>query len=93
MHNNQVQIFDLKGNFVRMIGWNETIKAAKGVKVTDIQVIFADFEGSRVLVYDLNGNLIQIISGEFNQPTDIVIVSNKIFVVNYKGKKASVFKN
>ena len=91
-YNNRVQVFDLNGNYVRMIGWNEGIKVATGLKVTDLQVIIADFEGNRVLVYDLNGNLLQIISDKFNQPTDIEIVSNKMYVVNYKGKTISVFK-
>ncbi|WP_142783519.1 NHL repeat-containing protein [Changchengzhania lutea] len=50
-YNNRVQVFDLKGNYVRMIGWNENIKVATGLKVTDTQVIIADFEGNRVLVY------------------------------------------
>jgi len=91
-YNNRVQVFDLKGNYVRMIGWNEGIKVATGLKVTDSQVIVADFEGNRVLVYDLNGKLLQILSDKFNQPTDIEIVSNKMYVVNYKGKTVSVFE-
>lgn len=90
-YNNRVQVFDLKGNYVRMIGWNENIKVATGLKVTDTQVIIADFEGNRVLIYDLNGNLLQIVSGKFNQPTDIEIVANKMYVVNYKGSLISVF--
>jgi len=90
-YNNRVQVFDLKGNYVRMIGWNENIKVATGLKVTDTQVIIADFEGNRVLIYDLNGNLLQIVSSKFNQPTDIEIVANKMYVVNYKGSLISVF--
>jgi len=90
-YNNRVQVFDFKGGYVRMIGWNENIKVAIGVKVTDTQVIIADFEGNRILIYDLNGNLLQIILDKFNQPTDIEIVGNKMYVVNYKGSSISVF--
>lgn len=90
-YNNRVQVFDLKGNYVRMIGWNENIKVATGVKVADTQVIIADFEGNRILIYDLNGNLLQIVSGKFNQPTDIEIVKDKMYVVNYKGKSITVY--
>jgi DNA-binding beta-propeller fold protein YncE len=92
-YNNRVQVFDLNGNYVRMIGWNEGIKVATGLKVTDSQVIVADFEGNRVLVYDLNGKLLQILSDKFNQPTDIETANSKMYVVNYKGKTISVFKN
>ena len=90
-YNNRVQVFDLKGNYVRMIGWNENIKVATGLIVTDTQVIIADFEGNRVLIYDLNGNLLQIVSGKFKQPTDIEVVNNTMYVVNYKGSSISVF--
>lgn len=91
-YNNRVQVFDLKGNYVKMMGWNEHIKVATGLKVTDTQVIIADFEGNRVLIYDLNGNLFQILTNKFNQPTDIEIVSDKMYVVNYKGKSISIFE-
>jgi len=90
-YNNRAQVFDLKGNYVRMIGLNENIKVATGLKVTDTQVIIADFEGNRILIYDLNGNLLQIISDKFNQPTDIEIVSNTMYVINYNGSSISVF--
>jgi DNA-binding beta-propeller fold protein YncE len=91
-YNNRVQVFDFKGNYVRMIGWNEGIKVATGLKVTDTQVIVADFDGNRVLVYNLYGKLLQILMDKFNQPTDIEIVGNTMFVVNYKGKTIEVYK-
>lgn len=74
-----------------MIGWNEGIKVATGLKVTGSQVIVADFEGNRVLVYDLNGKLLQILSDKFNHLTDIETANGKMYVVNYKGKTISVF--
>jgi DNA-binding beta-propeller fold protein YncE len=91
-YNNRVQVFDFKGNYVRMIGWNEGIKVATGLKVTDTQVIAADFDGNRVLVYDLYGKLLQILIDRFNQPTDIEIVGNTMFVVNYKGNTIEIYK-
>tara|TARA_R110002049_G_scaffold53521_1_gene149647 strand:- start:46 stop:891 length:846 start_codon:yes stop_codon:yes gene_type:complete len=90
-YNNRVQVFDLKGNYVRMIGWNENIKVATGLKVTDSQVIIADFEGNRVLIYDLNGNLLQILLDKFNQPIDVEIANGKMYVVNYTGNKLTVY--
>jgi len=91
-YNNRVQVFDFEGNYVRMIGWNENINVATGLKVTENQVIVADFEGNRVLIYNLEGTILQIISKKFNQPTDIEIVGNKMFVINYKGQNISVFE-
>jgi 6-bladed beta-propeller len=91
-YNNRVQVFDFEGNYVRMIGWNEDIKVATGLKVTDTQVIITDFNGNRVLVYNLYGKLLQILTDKFNKPTDIEIADNNMYVLNYKGKRISVFK-
>jgi DNA-binding beta-propeller fold protein YncE len=91
-YNNRVQVFDLKGKYVRMIGWNENIKVATGLKVSDTQVIVADFDGNRILVYNLSGKLLQILTDKFNQPTDIEIEGNTMFVVNYKEKTITVFE-
>ena len=91
-YNNRVQVFDFKGNYVRMIGWNEGIKVATGLKVTDTQVIVADFDGNRVLVYDLYGKLLQILIDKFNKPTDIEVVGNIMYVVNYKSNTVEVYK-
>jgi len=91
-YNNRVQVFDFKGNYIRMIGWNESIKVATGLKVTDTEVIIADFDGNRVLVYDLYGKLLQILTDKFNQPTDIEIVGNIMFVINYKGNTIEIYK-
>jgi len=90
-YNNRVQVFDFKGKYVKMIGWNENIKVAAGIKVTENQVVIADFEGNRVLIYDHNGKLLQTLSDKFNQPTDIEIIENTMFVINYKGSSIAIF--
>jgi DNA-binding beta-propeller fold protein YncE len=90
-YNNRVQVFDFNGNYVRMIGWNEGIKVATGLKVTDTELIVADFDGNRVLVYDIYGKLLQILTDKFNKPTDIEIVGNTMYVVNYKSNTIEIY--
>ena len=92
-YNNRVQVFDREGNYKQIIGWNENIKVATGLKVTENQVFIADFEGNRVLIYNLYGKLLQILNSNFKQPTDIEIVDNTMYVVNFKGKSISIFEN
>jgi len=92
-YNNRVQVFDWEGNHKQIIGWNEHIKVATGLKVTENQVFIADFEGDRVLIYSLYGKLLQILNNNFNQPTDIEIVGNTMYVVNFKGKSITIFEN
>ena len=91
-YNNRVQSFNLNGDFVKVIGWNENIKVATGVKVTDTNIIIADFDGSRILIYNLEDELKQILSDQFNQPTDIELIGNTMFIANYKGEFISVFE-
>jgi len=92
-YNNRVQVFDLNGKYVQMIGWNENIKVATGLKVTKNQVAITDFEGNRVLIYNLEAKLLQILSGEFDEPSDIEIAGNMMYVTNYRGKSISVYKS
>jgi DNA-binding beta-propeller fold protein YncE len=90
-YNNRVQVFDLQGIYVKMIGWNEGIKVASGIKVTETQVIVVDFEGNRVLLYDKNGELIQTLDANFNQPTDIEVTGDKMYIVNYSTSLITVY--
>ena len=53
-YNNRIQVFDLEGKYVRVIGHKDGIKVATGLKVTDTQVIVADFERHRTLIYKTN---------------------------------------
>jgi len=92
-YNDRVQVFDIKGKYVKMIGWNDGIKVATGIKVTKTQVIVVDFEGNRVLVYDKNGELIQTLDDNFNQPTDIEVIDNKMFIVNYAANSITVYEH
>jgi len=91
-YNHRVQVFDLQGTYVKMIGWNEGINVATGLKVTDTEVIIADFEGSRILVYDHDGKLLQTLTQNFNKPTDVEIIGTTMYVVNYAGQYISVFE-
>ena len=91
-YNNRVQVFDFQGRYIKMIGWNEGINVATGLKVTDAQIIVTDFEGNRILVYDHEGKLLQILSEHFNKPTDIEIIGTFMYVVNYSGHSISLFE-
>ena len=90
-YNNRVQVFDFEGNYVKMIGWNEGIKVATGLKVTDTSIFVTDFEGNRILVYDHDGRLLQILDQNLSNPTDIEIMGDKMYVVNYSGHSMTLY--
>lgn len=91
-NNNRVQVFDFKGNFIKMIDNKDHINVATGIKVTYKYIVIADFEGNRILIYNNLGELLQILADHLDKPTDIEIVGNKMYITNYRGKSISVFK-
>jgi DNA-binding beta-propeller fold protein YncE len=91
-YNNRVQVFAMEGKYVKMIGWNDGIKVATGIKVTETQVIVVDFEGNRVMIYDKNGELLQTLDDNFDQPTDIEVIDNKMYILNYSTSVISFYE-
>ncbi len=92
-YNNRIQIFDLNGEFIKAIGYNDDIQVATGLKVTEGQIIVADFDGDRVLVYNLEGELQQILVKQIDNPTDIEVIEGYLLVTNYASKTISVYNN
>ncbi len=91
-YNNQVQVFDLKGNHLQTIGKETGLNAATGIYVDDHSLYVTDFENDRVLIFDLEGKLKQIISENLDKPTDLIIHKNQLYVINYKGKFINKYK-
>lgn len=91
-YNNRVQVFDLNGNFLKVIGWQEDIKVATGVDVYNDQIYITDYYGNRLLIYDFEGNLITILSEQFNKPTDVFIQNDTMYVANYGSNEISLYR-
>ncbi len=92
-YNNRVQVFDLNGNFLKVIGWQDDIKVATGVDVLGYRIYVTDYYGGRVLVYDFEGTLLEIFEGQFNKPTDLFIENNRFYVTNYGENTITVYSN
>lgn len=90
-YNNRVQVFDLNGNFLKVIGWQEEIKVATGIDVFDDQIFVTDFYNNRLLIYDFDGHLLNAFQGNFNKPTDVLVQKGRLFVANYGENSISVF--
>jgi len=92
-YNNRIQVFDKKGHRLQTIGDKDGINVATGLEVANNQLSVTDFEGNRVLVYDLEGDLLQILSESLHKPTDIAIKENIMYVVNYEGQSIAVYQS
>ena len=73
------------------MGEAEKINAATGLFVTKNNIFITDFENSRILVYDLNGLLIQVLNEGLDKPADVIAKDSKLFVVNYHGRSISQY--
>jgi hypothetical protein len=91
-YNNRVEVYDFQGSYVRTIGWQEDIKVATGVEVGNQQIFITDFHNNRLLVYDVYGKLLQTFAENLSNPTDALLVGNRLYVTNFKGRSLSVFE-
>lgn len=91
-YNNRLQVFDKQGNHINTIGVNQKMNAATGIFVTESEVFATDFENDRVLVFDPNGTFKQELKESISKPTDIMVINERLYVTNYKGKSLSVFE-
>jgi len=91
-YNNRVQVFDKKGNFVKVIGADQKMNAATGIFVSDSEVFVTDFENDRILVFDHAGALKQELHDRIDKPTDVVVLNNRLYAVNYRNSLMNIFE-
>jgi len=91
-YNHRIQVFDLEGTHIRTFGRAEKMNATTGIFVDESYVYATDFENGRLLIYNLVGAPQQIIDTGFENPTDVAVHNNKLYVTDYKEKKIFVFK-
>ncbi|GAA0873120.1 hypothetical protein GCM10009117_22670 [Gangjinia marincola] len=90
-YNHRVQVFDKQGNHLNTIGVEQNMNAATGIWMAEKELYVTDFENDRVLVFDLDGKVIQEFTG-IEKPTDIIIHKAKLYITSYRGGKLHVFK-
>ena len=91
-YNHRVQVFDEEGKYLNTIGAEEKMNASTGIFVNDEFIVVTDFENDRLLTYDLDGRLVDIIEEGLHRPTDALITDGKMYVVNFKGQFISVYE-
>lgn len=90
-YNNRVQTFDFDGKALNVIGKEDGLNVASAIAFNKNGFAVTDQENSRVLIYNLNGELQQIISGNINYPTDVLFDENKLYITNFKENSISVY--
>jgi DNA-binding beta-propeller fold protein YncE len=90
-YNNRVQVFDINGKILKVIGIEDGFNVASGIAFTKEDFAVTDQENSRVLIYNLNGELQQILSDNINYPTDVLFDENKLYITNFKENSISIY--
>jgi len=88
---NLVQVFDTLGKPKSTIGKNEKIKMIGGLYVNNEEIAVTDYNGNRLLIYDLKGKLKQSLTELLLQPSDVFIKGREMFVVNYGSNDIAVY--
>lgn len=92
-YNNRIQVFDKQGKFLHKMGQDQKMNAATGILVTEKEVFITDFENNRVLVFDMMGNLKQELSKNIEKATDLLIVDEKLHIINYRNGQINIFES
>lgn len=83
-YNNRIQVFNKKGEFVKMMGHEYKMNAATGLFVAKNEVFITDFENNRVLVFDHEGILKQELKEGISKATDVLIKDDMLHIINYR---------
>lgn len=91
-YNNRVQVFDKKGNFIRIIGADQKMNAATGIYVSEDSVFVTDFENNRVLIFDKEGSVKQVLKEGIEKPTDILLKDGTLLIINYRSGHLNTYE-
>ena len=83
-YNHRGQVFDKRGNGVALIGDDQKMNAATGLFVNDNAVYITDFENGRILIFDLEYHLKQILETGIDKPTDVYVEDQVMYITNYR---------
>jgi hypothetical protein len=83
-YNHRGQVFDKTGKGVAFIGVDQKMNATTGIYVSDQEIFLTDFENGRVLVFDMEYQLKQILETGIHKPTDIYVKEAVLYITNYR---------
>ena len=90
-YNHRVQVFSKKGKHLTTIGEEFNLNAATGIYVTNSNIYITDFENNRIIITDLNGKKLQILDQTIEKPTDVLVVDNQLWILNFKTSSISLY--
>ena len=93
--NHRIQIFDLSGEFVTEFGSEGSEEGEfggiMGIKVEKQHIFVVDGKNHRIQIFDLSGEYIEKIENEFKTPHQILIIQEKILVLDTYNYQIKIF--
>lgn len=90
-YNNRVQVFGFDGAHQKTIGQNDKISVASGIALNHSELAITDQENSRVLIFDHQGKLLQILKENIFYPTDVHFDKGRLFIANFKENSIALY--
>lgn len=90
-YNNRAQVFNREGNFINIIGENDSIKVATGIDANEKIISITNSGNNRVIIYNWNGKRIDTLTKSLNYPVDVLINNHNILITNFHKGSISVF--
>lgn len=91
-YNHRGQIFTDKGIPIKIFGEADKMNASTGIFVNEREIFLTDFEQNRVLVYDLEGKLKQVLTVGLNNPIEALAFDDVLWIANFKAKSISIYR-
>lgn len=92
-YNHRIQVFDSKDrSHLQTLGSDDGMNATTGLYVDEDGIYATDFENSRVLIYNHDGKLVQILEENIDKPTAVIKHKSTLFIANYGDQSISRFQ-
>lgn len=82
----------IENDSVKGITLNEKPDAPASIDLAENNLFVADFFNNRILIYNLEGKLLNILKDHFDHPSDILFNGNYLWVPNYAAGSITVYR-
>jgi DNA-binding beta-propeller fold protein YncE len=90
-HNN-IQIFDLEGNFINNLETpDDNVIDPLGITINNDKIFLASGDMNQIIILNLKGEIVDIIESDFFDPHQVVIIKNKMYVLDTRNFLVKIF--
>ena len=88
---NQIQVFDLEGKFLESIDVTNHFTDPLGITIRNEILFVASGDLNKIFILEMNGELIDEIDSDFNDPHQVILQKNKMYVLDTRNFLVKIF--